>query len=280
MKNFILFFGFLFLANCSESSKSDHFESIVDAKLIEVTTPNNSDKDLMLPSAKDEGNNDQKNIISKKIIKDGLLIIDVSNIKSAKTSVLKLIKKYDGYVQRDDYHNTDTEEVSQLIIRIPNENFDALINSFSDEIGSVSEKNINVKDVTEEYTDVSIRLKNKLIYLDKYRDLLKRSATTKDLLAIQENIRALEEEIESSEGKLRFIDDQVKYSVLNLSLAKEKSRDTITSKIGFGSRFVDSLAQGWNNFVGFFLGLLSFWPFLFIIPFIVFLWRKWKKRKK
>ncbi|WP_083391928.1 DUF4349 domain-containing protein [Epilithonimonas lactis] len=59
-----------------------------------------------------------------------------------------------------------------------------------------------------------MRLENKLTYLEKYRDLLKKSNSTKDILEIQENIRALEEEIESSKGRLKFIDDKVKYSII------------------------------------------------------------------
>jgi hypothetical protein len=142
-----------------------------------------------------------------------------------------------------------------------------------------SKKNIRVEDVTEEYTDVSIKLENKKIYLEKYRDLLKRSASTKDLLEIQENIRGLEDEIDVSEGRLRYIDDQVNYSTLNLTLTKEKPRNTVTSKIGFGSRLVDSIANGWNIFVNFLLEIVSLWPFLFIIPIIILFWKKWRKRK-
>jgi len=167
-----------------------------------------------------------------------------------------------------------------LIIRVPHKNFDALISSFSDGIGSVLSKNISSNDVTEEYTDVSIKLANKKIYLEKYRDMLKSAATTKDMLEIQEKIRELEDEIDVAEGRLRFIDDRVNYSTLSLNLYKEKVRSSATSKIGFGSRFVDSVTEGWNSFVSFMLGIVSLWPFFLIIPFIIFFWRKWKSGKK
>lgn len=100
------------------------------------------------------------------------------------------------------------------------------------------------------------------------------------MLEIQEKIRGLEDEIDVAEGRLRFIDDRVNYSTLNLSLYKEKVRSSATSKIGFGSRFADSLTEGWNSFVGFILGLVSLWPFLLIIPIIIYLWKKWRARKK
>lgn len=222
---------------------------------------------------------ENQNKISKKIIKNGDMMIDVGDLKSAQEKVQNLVKANKGYVQNENYSNSETQTQVSMEIRIPNQNFDNLINSFSDGIGSITQKNIRVEDVTEEYTDVSIRLKNKLTYLEKYRDLLKRSASTKDLLEIQEKIRGLEEEIESSEGRLRFIDDKVNFSTLNLTLTKEKPRNTVTSKIGFGSRFIDSLANGWNIFVNFLLEVISFWPFLFLIPGIIFFFKKWKKRR-
>lgn len=220
-----------------------------------------------------------KTINLKKIIKSGDMTIEVGDIKTAQEKIQNFVKNNKAYIQNERFSNAETQTTLSMEIRIPNQNFDNLINSFSDEIGSISEKNIRVQDVTEEYTDVSIRLKNKLAYLEKYRDLLKRSASTKDLLEIQEKIRGLEEEIESSEGRLRYIDDQVNYSTLDLTLIREKPRNTVTSKIGFGSRLVDSVANGWNIFVNFFLGVVSLWPFLFIIPIIIFFWRKWRKRK-
>ncbi|MFP3596727.1 DUF4349 domain-containing protein [Chryseobacterium sp. SIMBA_029] len=218
--------------------------------------------------------------ISKKIIKNGEISIQVGDVKKAQQQVGDILKKNKAYIQKEDYQNTDTAEKISLVIRAPHQEFDGLINSFSDGIGSVTSKNISTNDVTEEYTDVSIRLANKNIYLEKYRNMLKTAATTKDILEIQENIRELEDEIDTSEGRLRFIDDRVDFSTLHLDLYKEKVRSSATSKIGFGSRFADSLTEGWNTFVGFSLGLIALWPFLLIIPLIIFLWKKWRSRRK
>jgi hypothetical protein len=214
--------------------------------------------------------------ISKKIIKNGNMKIQVGDIKKAQNQVRDILNKNNAYIQTEQFQNTDMDDNLDLVIRVPHKNFDALVNSFSDGLGSVLSKNISSDDVTEEYTDVSIKLANKRIYLEKYRDMLRSASTTKDMIEIQEKIRELEDEIDVAEGRLRFIDDRVNYSTLNLSLYKEKVRSSATSKIGFGSRFADSVTEGWNSFVSFLLGIISFWPFLLIIPVIIFLWRKRK----
>jgi len=221
----------------------------------------------------------QNNSVAKKIIKNGDIEIQVGDVKKAHQQVNEIVKNNNAYIQTERFNNTDIDEKQFFTIRVPHKNFDALINSFSNGIGSVLSKNISSDDVTEEYTDVSIKLQNKKIYLEKYRDMLRSAKTTKDMLEIQENIRELEDEIDVSEGRLRFIDDRVNYSTLELMLYKEKVRSSATSKIGFGSRFGDSITEGWNSFIAFFLGIISFWPFLLLIPIVVFVWKKWQKNR-
>lgn len=249
----------------------------IDSSAVALKSPV-VDASIRFPSEKTIS--EQTTAISKKIIKNGDLRIQVGDIKKAQDQASLIVKNNKGYIQKEEFQNNDTHENIDLTIRVPHQNFDALVNSFSDGVGSVLSKNISSDDVTEEYTDVSIKLTNKKIYLEKYRDMLKSAKTTKDILEIQENIRELEDEIDVSEGRLRFIDDRVNYSTLNLSLYKEKVRTSATSKVGFGSRFGDSVTEGWNSFVAFLLGVISLWPFFLLIPVVVFLWRKWRNRKK
>lgn len=245
-----------------------------------VPPPPSSISEKTVSENKPNSSSNKTNTVSKKIIKNGDITVQVGEIKKAQHQVNDIIKNNQAYIQTEKFNNNDTEENLDLTIRVPHKNFDALINSFSNGMGSILSKNISSNDVTEEYTDVSIKLANKKIYLEKYRDMLKNASTTKDILEIQENIRELEDEIDISEGRLRFIDDRVNYSTLNLTLHKEKVRSSATSKIGFGSRFGDSITEGWNSFISFTLGIIAFWPFFLLIPLIVFLWKKWKSRRK
>ena len=248
------------------------FDSKVDASIVF------KDKAVEIPESNSKSQ--KTNIISKKVIKNGEIEIQVGEIKKAQNQVSEILKKNKAYIQSERFSNNDTAENLNLTIRVPHQNFDALINSFSDGVGSVLSKNVSSDDVTQEYTDVSIKLENKKIYLEKYRDMLRSAKTTKDMLEIQENIRELEDEIDVSEGRLRFIDDRVNYSTLDLILYKEKVRSSTTSKVGFGSQFGDSITEGWNSFVAFFLGLISLWPFLLLIPVIVIMWKRWRKNRK
>jgi len=293
MKNLFLPVCFLMFIHCSQSGNknalnADFVNSAPETAVTAVSEASPPPPPMEEPSQDKAISNaatgDQKlrtpvETVSKKIIKNGEMRIQVADIRKAQDQVNAIIQKNKAYIQKEEFRNTDTDETLNIMVRVPHQGFDALVNSFSDGVGAVLSKNISSDDVTEEYTDVSIKLANKRIYLEKYRDMLKSAKTTKDMLEIQENIRELEDEIDVSEGKLRFIDDRVNYSTLDLSLYKEKVRTSATSNIGFGSRFGDSLTEGWNTFVSFFLGLISLWPFLLLVPVFVVLLRRWRRRK-
>lgn len=290
MKNIILLLSGILLINCSKSgndkyeAKADLMEVVPEEKITALPSPAPVISEKTVSDKNESGTESythkKTDTISKKIIKNGDMKIQVGDIKKAQNQVNEIIRKNNAYIQKEEFQNTDMDDNLTLTIRVPHKNFDALINSFSDGVGSVLSKNVSSDDVTEEYTDVAIKLANKKIYLEKYRDMLKKASTTKDMLEIQEKIRELEDEIDIAEGRLRFIDDRVNYSTLNLNLYKEKVRSSATSKIGFGSRFIDSLTEGWNSFVSFLMGMVSLWPFFLTIPIVVFFWRKWKSKKK
>ena len=156
----------------------------------------------------------------RKIIRDANLVLIVKDIVKSKTAVDSLVKKYKAYYSNETYNNTDYEHNCYLGIRVPAENLDALIAEIEKEIGEVYNKNINARDVTEEYIDLDTRLKNKRNYLNRYTELLKQAKTIKDILEIQTKIRELEEEIESTTGRLKYLTNQVNFSTLSLQLSK------------------------------------------------------------
>lgn len=294
MKKLFIPLFLLILIDCNKSGnqqeiKSDLVEIISEDKSMDMNAPPPPPQEIpvsAMVSAKavntepKSSPSQSNNVIVKKVIKNGELEIQVDDIKKAHQQVNEIVKSNNAYIQTERFTNTDIDEKQFFTIRVPHKNFDALINSFSNGIGSILSKNIASDDVTEEYTDVSIKLANKKIYLEKYRDMLRSAKTTKDMLEIQENIRELEDEIDVAEGRLRFIDDRVNYSTLNLMLYKEKVRSSATSKIGFGNRFGDSFTEGWNSFVAFILGIISLWPFFLLIPIVILIWKKWRNRKK
>ncbi len=208
--------------------------------------------------------------VAKKIIKDGRMGIKVRDIKAGKASIDALVKKYQAYYGSEEYNDYGYSVAYDLVIRIPAKSFEGLVADIEAGAGEVSYKNIDSRDVTEQFYDLQTRLENKRSYLARYRDLLKRANTIKEILEVETYIRALEEEIESAEGRLRLLNSQVDYSTLTLNVSQDKELASGPSD-SFWYRMKDALSAGWSGFVSFVVAVFYVWPLWLILGGVAWL---------
>ena len=150
-----------------------------------------------------------------KIIKDGRLGLRVKELEKTKQRVDTLVIKFNGYYANESLNNTDWESSYSLKVRIPGTNFENFISEIEAGDGEILYKEINARDVTDQFIDLETRLDNKRNYLKRYNDLLLKANTVKEILEIEEKIRGLEEEIESTTGRLKYLSNLVDYSTLD-----------------------------------------------------------------
>ena len=131
----------------------------------------------------------------------------------------------------------------------------------------VDAKNINTQDVTEEFIDVEARLKTKKELEARYLELLKQAKTVADIVSIEGQIANVRAEIESMEGRLKYLNNQVSFSTLSVSYYQESA-----AGYGFGSKLLNSLKSGWFNLVDFLFWLLRLWPFVLGITAVAIWW--------
>ena len=221
----------------------------------------------------------------KKIIKDGRMGLQVENLVKAKQQIDTLVKALGGYYASENLRNSDTESGYELTIRIPVDRFEQFVTAQEASKNKILYKEVSARDVTEEFIDLETRLNSKRTALIRYNEIMKKASTMKDIVSLQDAIRELEEEIESTEGKLRYLTDCVDYSTLSLTLGT--SKDFVyqpPKRDNFWEKFKESVVEGWFGLVDFVLSLFSIWPFLTstIVAFIFIrlrIKRWWKKRK-
>ena len=244
----------------------------------EVLMKSESDKKEASPILKNTAESD---VIKKKIIKDGRLGMDVRNLSASKTNIDTIVRNLGGYYDNESLSNNDYATAYDLKIRIPSDKFEILIEKIESGEGEVSYKEIDARDVTEEFIDLETRLGNKQKYLTRYQELLRNAKNIKEILDIEEKIRVLEEEIESTTGRLKYLNDQVNYSTLELNISQKKAfKYTPPFRQNFFEKLKQSLSRGWYGFVDLFFFLLSNWAVLILLAVLIWLWIKYRKRRK
>lgn len=220
--------------------------------------------------------------VTKKVVKTGSIDFQSEHIEQDYKTILKLLPKFNAYIENENQSNSSQQINYTLTIRVPSNVYDTLYNSLSSIAFRLNNKYSNIEDVTERYYDLKTRIKNKKALEQRYLQLLDKATTIKDILEIERNINEIRTEIERFEGQFNYLSKQVNFSTIRLSFYEvlPYSYDSSQRK-GFGARILSALDDGWQGFISFVVGLTTLWPFIFLIIGGVYLFRKLRgKRKK
>lgn len=272
-----LFISLFLISSCHQKQSDDvimHDMAVVREANIPITRKSSNN---LSPIEKVE----KTEIIKTKIIKDGRLGLRVTELEKTKQQVDTLVKNHGGYYANESFNSTDWESTYSLKIRIPGANFEKFIFEIERGDGEILYKVIDARDVTDQFIDLETRLENKRNYLIRYNDLLKQARNVKEILEIEEKIRGLEEEIESTTGRLKYLSDLVDYSTLDFTISKQKDYEyNPVNRDKFSERLKQSVSKGWFGFVDFLLFLIKVWPFWIILILGLYLWRKFRSKHK
>jgi len=217
--------------------------------------------------------------LEKKIIRNGNLTIESKDLNSSKTRLDTLVGFYSGYLSSESFNDQEDQLSYNITCRIPADKFDQFVSGVESGPDKVISKSINANDVTEQYYDIKIRLENERQVEKRYINLLAQARTVKDILDIEEKLGKVRQEIESKEGRLRYLDDRVGYSTLNIWIYQKKDiKYEPVNRDGFGQRLKKSLHKGWQGFVDFILFFLRIWP-LWIVGLIIWKLIAWINRR-
>ncbi len=247
---------FLILASCNKS------EMGYDSYTLEMESPSSQVEEIT-------GSDDRK------LIKDARLEFETESLEKSRETIFEAAKKHGGYVASD-RESTSTNRISNtMTVRVPDTSFDAFMNEVSRGVKKFDSKEIDVMDVTEEFMDVEARLKTKKELELRYLELLKQAKTVTEVLEIEKELAQVRADIESAEGRIKYMQDRVSFSTLTLYFY-----ETISYKTEFGKKFSNGFKQGRNNLIWFFVALVNIWPFILIIITAIILVRYYKRRKR
>ena len=262
----------LLTISCNQQ-QSDQFaelateEETILGELSQKSSPPSIDKNMT------------QEVTKKKIIKDGRVGMRVSDLVNTKSRIDTLINHYGGYYANEKLTNSEWEIAYHLKIRIPSAHFMRFISDTETGEGEILYKEIDARDITDQFIDLEIRLDNKRNYQKRYNDLLIKANSIKEILEIEEKIRALEEEIESTTGQLLYLSDLVDYSTLDLTISQQRTfKYNPAKRDKFSEKVRQSFSKGWFGLVDFFLFVINIWPFWIILTLIIYAWKKYKMK--
>ncbi|MEW6555626.1 MAG: DUF4349 domain-containing protein [Actinomycetota bacterium] len=199
-----------------------------------------------------------------KVIKTALMEMDTEKGGYARIreDALAIAAAAGGYVEGESASRDDEGfTYATLTLRIPADRFDEVAAEVAD-LGEVVSTQVSTNDVTAEYVDMESRLKHLQAEESFYMSLIAKAQTIQEMITIREHLDSIQLEKEQVQGRMNFLDQQVGYSTITLSVDETGPEDD-------GEGFWASVGDAFRSFgrgmgklaVGFFYAL----PYLLIV---------------
>ncbi len=145
------------------------------------------------------------------------LRLKVADLPRAGARLDSLVRASGGYVSAATEARENGEWRQETTVRVAPGRYAPLLAALG-RLGRVEQKTQTTDDVTAEHADVAARLATKRAVEQRYRALLGQSAKISDILAVEKQLGEVREEIESTESRLKALNDEVAYSTITASL--------------------------------------------------------------
>ncbi len=210
----------------------------------------------------------------RKVIRNGSLTLDVRGLDEALSAIRSATEKAGGYVTNESQGKDEYgARQGSITCRVPTASLDKTLAGFQS-LGRVEGVNVTAEDITEQYFNLEMRLRNQRDLETRFRALLDKPGNkVADLLEIEREMARVRGEIDELEGRKRFWDSQVSLSTLTIQL--HEPRPAI---VGEGGGILGTLKSAFSrlgeNLVETIAWLIA--SLGVIVPAVLALWIAWR----
>jgi hypothetical protein len=163
-------------------------------------------------------------VSDNKIIKTGSLNLKVSSADSAAEKIAQIAIDNGGEVFSSNFSQSSKNIKSGSIrIKVPVNNFEKTFAEMKTVATLVMRESTSGTDVTMEYVDLQIQIKNKQAEEQSFVNILDRAGKIEDVLAVTREISRVRSEIESLQGRIKFLESQTDKSSIDVFLIEDEN---------------------------------------------------------
>lgn len=158
------------------------------------------------------------------IIRTGELRMIVEDTEESLGAIASLVNGVEGWIVNSSvsqHGQGDQAKSGSMTVRIPANQFDAMIDQIREIALEVTHESTQGQDVTEEYVDLAARLGNLEATAARVRAFLDEARNVEDALNVNRELSRLESEIEAMKGRLQYLSQSAAYSTLTIYITPD-----------------------------------------------------------
>ena len=179
--------------------------------------------------------------LSRKMIYTANVTMGVDDFAAAETKLQDAIHLSGAYIVQFSNQADAEGQSARYVVKVPADEF----SSFLARLREI-EKNLQIRvegsDVTEEYVDLEARLEAKKAAEARLLAFMEKATNVDDLVRFSAELAAVQEQIEQIKGRMRYIDQYVAYSTVNIRLY-EKGSGAGGQGTALGKRMADAVSS-------------------------------------
>jgi len=224
------------------------------------------------------------------IVRTARLSLVVKDAEESLAQIKSIVSALDGYVADTRMWREEEQLRGSVTVRVPAESLDDALARFKALAVRVESESDSSQDVTEEYTDLSARLRNLEATEQELLELLKtvreKTGKAEDVLAVHRELTNIRGQIEQLKGRMQYLERTSAMAAVTIELIP----DVLARPIGVGSwQPSGTLAGALRSLLQTlrFIVDAAIWIVFYILPVAIILlipfgivWLIWRRRRK
>ena len=166
--------------------------------------------------------------IDRKIIRNADLTLEVPQTTETQQRIAAIAEAHGGFVVTSEAKQREGTEPAQrtldikLVVRLPENQFGAVLDQIRGLGGNLSEAKITGQDVTEDFIDLEARIKTQKALEQQFLQIMKQAYKVEDAMEVQRQIADVRTDIEKLEGRKRFLENRSSLSTITVNIITPK----------------------------------------------------------
>jgi hypothetical protein len=159
---------------------------------------------------------------NRKLIRNATAELEVASFDESVQKITVFAAEEKGYVSTTSSEKQANGKLrGEIVVKVLPDNLDRFLGKLRG-IGELKNQALTTEDVTKAYFDTESRLKNARLMEQRLIEILKtKSKDVADLLEVEKELGRVREEIETMQGELKFMDSQVAFATVTITLAEK-----------------------------------------------------------
>lgn len=207
------------------------------------------------------------------IVRTASLNLVVADLSETLGQIESLAGRLDGFVVSS---SRSEDRAASISIRVPADSFPQAMSELREMAVRVEQESTQSRDVTEEYVDLEARLRNLEASEKQLLTFMERTEKMEDVVAVFRELSSVRERIETTRGRMQYLERTSAMSLINVSLRPVSSPEPVVKPgwsawetVKDAARGLSSLGQGVASAAIWVLVLAPVWlPVLLIVFFV------------